>query len=90
MKLKIFKYKKVKSTNDAAIRLIKKGVESGLVSADIQTNGKGQRGNKWVSKKGNLFITIFFGDPITVVFPFSKIFDLHIFKKFKTLRRSSY
>ena len=28
--------------------------------ADFQTKGKGQRGNKWISKKGNLFISIFF------------------------------
>ena len=60
MKLKIFNFKKVKSTNDTAIRLIKSGINSGLVSTDIQTKGKGQRGNKWISKKGNLFISIFF------------------------------
>ena len=60
MKLKKFNFKKVKSTNDTALRLIKSGIDSGLVSADIQTKGKGQRGNKWISKKGNLFISIFF------------------------------
>tara|TARA_B100001123_G_C15129753_1_gene954805 strand:+ start:39 stop:563 length:525 start_codon:yes stop_codon:yes gene_type:complete len=60
MKLKKFNFKKVKSTNNTAIRLIKRGIESGVVSADIQTKGKGQRGNKWISKKGNLFISIFF------------------------------
>ena len=60
MKLKIFNFKKVKSTNNTAIRLIRSGIDSGVVSADIQTNGKGQRGNKWISKKGNLFISIFF------------------------------
>ena len=60
MKLKIFNFKKVKSTNDTAIRLIKSGINSGLVSTNIQTKGKGQRGNKWISKKGNLFISIFF------------------------------
>ena len=60
MKLKKFNFKKVKSTNDTAIRLIRRGVDSGVISADAQTNGKGQRGNKWISKKGNLFISIFF------------------------------
>ena len=60
MKLKKFNFKKVKSTNDTAIRLIKSGINSGLVSTNIQTKGKGQRGNKWISKKGNLFISIFF------------------------------
>ena len=60
MKLKKFNYKKIKSTNDTAIRLITSGIESGVVTTDIQTKGKGQRGNKWISKKGNLFISIFF------------------------------
>ena len=60
MKLKKFNYRKVKSTNDTAIRLIRNGKDSGVVTADIQTKGKGQRGNKWISKKGNLFISIFF------------------------------
>ena len=60
MKLKKFTFNKVKSTNDTAIRLIRSGIDSGVVSADVQTKGKGQRGNKWISKKGNLFISIFF------------------------------
>jgi len=60
MKLKKFNFKKVKSTNNTAIRLIKCGIDNGIVSADVQTKGKGQRGNKWISKKGNLFISIFF------------------------------
>ena len=60
MRLKKFNFNKVKSTNDTAIRLIKSGINSGLVSTNIQTKGKGQRGNKWISKKGNLFISIFF------------------------------
>ena len=60
MKLKKFIFKKIKSTNDTAIRLIKEGVESGIITSDTQTKGKGQRGNKWISKKGNLFMTIFF------------------------------
>ena len=60
MKLKKFIFKKIKSTNDTAIRLIKEGEENGIISAETQTKGKGQRGNKWISKKGNLFMTIFF------------------------------
>jgi len=60
MKLKKFNFKKVKSTNNTAIRLIRRGIDRGIVSADVQTKGKGQRGNKWISKKGNLFISIFF------------------------------
>ncbi len=60
MKLKKFNFKKIKSTNNTAIRLIRRGIDNGVISADVQTNGKGQRGNKWISKKGNLFISIFF------------------------------
>ena len=60
MKLKKFIFKKIKSTNDTAIRLIKEGEGTGIISAETQTKGKGQRGNKWISKKGNLFMTIFF------------------------------
>ena len=60
MKLKKFTFNKVKSTNDTAIRLIRSGIDSGIILTDVQTKGKGQRGNKWISKKGNLFISIFF------------------------------
>ena len=61
MKLKIFKYKKVTSTNDMAINLIKdKKNKYGFVYANTQTKGRGTRGKKWVSKIGNLFGSIFF------------------------------
>ncbi len=60
MKLKKFIYKKVKSTNDTAIRLIRRGIKNGIILTEIQTKGKGQRGNRWISKNGNLFVTIFF------------------------------
>tara|TARA_B100000427_G_scaffold315251_1_gene309172 strand:- start:314 stop:829 length:516 start_codon:yes stop_codon:yes gene_type:complete len=60
MKLKKFNFYKVKSTNNTAIRLIKNGNDYGIVSSESQSDGKGQRGNKWISKKGNLFISIFF------------------------------
>ena len=60
MKLKIFKYKKVKSTNDIAIRKIRSGTKNGIVTSDVQSFGRGRHGNKWISYKGNLFVTIFF------------------------------
>jgi len=61
MKLKITKFKSITSTNDEAIKLIQSGkVTSGLVSADLQTKGRGTMGKKWISKKGNIFISIFF------------------------------
>ena len=39
MKLKIFKYKKVKSTNDIAIRKIRSGIKNGIVISDLQSSG---------------------------------------------------
>ena len=61
MKLKKFKFKIVNSTNDIAIRLIKKtNNKFGMIIADKQKKGRGQRGNKWISYKGNLFVSIFF------------------------------
>jgi len=57
---KIFNFKKVNSTNDIAIKKVKKGFARGLVQAELQKKGRGQRGKKWISYKGNLFITIFF------------------------------
>jgi len=61
MKLKIVKFKSVKSTNDEAIKLIRSDMYLlGLVSTDFQTKGRGTMGKKWISRKGNIFISIFF------------------------------
>ncbi len=60
MKLKKYLYKKVESTNNVAVRLIKQGNERGIILSDQQTKGKGQRKNKWISMKGNLFVSVFF------------------------------
>ncbi len=60
MKLKKFYYKKIKSTNDTALKYIINGVEKGVILADVQTKGKGRRGKKWISIRGNLFMSIFF------------------------------
>ena len=60
MKFKIFKFKKVRSTNNTAIRIIKKThCKYGMVISESQTNGKGQYGRNWISYKGNLFVTFF-------------------------------
>ena len=61
MKLKLIKLNSVKSTNDEAIKLIKKNKLSPcLITAKRQTRGRGTMGKKWISEKGNLFISLFF------------------------------
>lgn len=61
MKLKKFNLKSVDSTNNKAIKLIKKGrIKPAIILAANQTNGRGQYGKKWISVSGNLFISIFF------------------------------
>ena len=60
MKFKKFKFKKIKSTNNTAIRIIKEtNCNLGMVVAEIQENGRGQYGRKWISYKGNLFVSFF-------------------------------
>ena len=60
MKFKIFRFKKVKSTNKTAIRIIKNSnYKYGMVITVSQTMGKGQYGKKWISYKGNLFVSFF-------------------------------
>ena len=60
MKFKTFRFNKVKSTNNTAIRIIKSSnLKFGMVVSDIQTMGRGQYGKKWISNKGNLFVSFF-------------------------------
>ena len=59
MKLKKFCYRSVNSTNNTAVRLIKKNISYGIIVSDLQKKGKGQRGKRWISRKGNLFTSIF-------------------------------
>ena len=61
MKFKIFKFKKVKSTNNTAIRIIKNtNTNYGMIISENQNNGRGQYGKRWISYKGNLFISFFY------------------------------
>ena len=60
MNFKKFFYKKINSTNDLAIKKIKAGFNKGIIITDYQKKGRGRYGKKWISFKGNLFMTIFF------------------------------
>ena len=61
MNFNIYNYNKIPSTNNEAIKLIKKkNMKQGLVFSKIQTSGRGTRGKKWISKSGNFFGSIFF------------------------------
>ena len=68
MRFKIFRFKKVESTNNSAIRIIKNSnTDYGMVIASKQKSGRGQYGKKWISYNGNLFISFFYKlDHITV------------------------
>ena len=68
MKFKIFRFKKVESTNNSAIRIIKNSnIDYGMIIANEQKNGRGQYGKKWISYKGNLFVSFFYKiDNITI------------------------
>ncbi len=61
MKFRIFNFQKVKSTNNTALRIIKRSdCEYGMVISQTQKRGKGQHGKKWISYKGNLFVSFFY------------------------------
>tara|TARA_Y100000992_G_scaffold262007_1_gene197619 strand:+ start:998 stop:1543 length:546 start_codon:yes stop_codon:yes gene_type:complete len=61
MKLKIFNFKIVNSTNDTALRIIKNtNYNYGMIISEKQKKGRGQYGKKWISYKGNLFVSIFY------------------------------
>ena len=61
MKFNLIKLESVNSTNDEAIKLIKKNKSSPcIITAKYQKKGRGTMGRKWDSKKGNLFMSLFF------------------------------
>ena len=61
MKIQIIRYDSVDSTNNVAIRRIKKGkVKPTLIIANSQKKGRGQYGRKWTSYRGNIFMSIYF------------------------------
>ena len=61
MKFKIFRFKKVESTNKTAIRIVKTlDLDYGMIISETQSNGRGQYGRKWISYKGNFFVSFFY------------------------------
>ena len=61
MKIQIIKYDSVDSTNNVAIRRIKKGkIKPTLIIANSQKRGRGQYGKRWISYKGNVFMSFYF------------------------------
>ena len=61
MKFRILRFKKLRSTNDTAIRMVKSSnLKCGMIIAERQSNGRGQYGRKWISFKGNLFVSFFY------------------------------
>lgn len=56
-------YQKIDSTNEEAKRLLRKGKSPPFyVVAEVQTQGKGQQGRKWISHRGGLYISIVLGE----------------------------
>ena len=55
----------VESTNDTAAQLLKSGelTPRAVVTAKIQTKGRGRYGRDWVSAEGNLFATLILKPP---------------------------
>tara|TARA_B100000989_G_scaffold225256_1_gene172542 strand:- start:38 stop:577 length:540 start_codon:yes stop_codon:yes gene_type:complete len=61
MKFRILRFKKLRSTNNTAIRIVKSSnLKYGMIITESQTNGRGQYGRKWISLKGNLFVSFFY------------------------------
>ncbi len=89
MKFKKFFYKKVNSTNDVAIKKIKSGYKNGIIVSEFQKNGRGQFGKKWVSFKGNLFVSIFFETKKNISIKKMTTINCEIIKKilFKYIRK---
>ena len=61
MKFKILRFKRLRSTNDTAIRIIRNSnLKYEMIIAENQSHGRGQYGRKWLCFKGNLFVSFFY------------------------------
>ena len=57
-----------------------------MVSSETQTNGKGQYGRKWISYKGNLFVSFFYElENINFIIQLTKINCLLVKKLLKII-----
>jgi len=83
MKIKLLRFKRVKSTNNIALKLTKKRNSSPtMIVSEIQTHGRGTMGKNWISQKGNLFISIFFEMKYkNIDFKHFAILNAHLIKK---------
>ena len=75
--------------NDLAVKKIKSGFKKGIIVSEFQNKGRGQFGKKWVSFKGNLFITIFFEIKKNIAIKKMTIMNCEIIKKilFKYIKK---
>ena len=53
--MKIFKYKSLKSTNETAKEIL---IDKAVISADMQTEGKGRPGKSFFSPEGGIYMSI--------------------------------
>ena len=61
MKFNLIKLKSVDSTNNYAINLLKKkNFIQSIIIANHQSKGRGRSKNKWISLKGNIFMSLVF------------------------------
>ena len=81
MKIKVIKFKSVKSTNNTAIRKIKEFKKPILIYSKSQKKGKGTMGKIWISQKGNLFLSILFEfNPVKISFKQHAILNAYLIK----------
>ena len=61
----IFRLDKVDSTNNFAAKLLSENLcqNGAVIMADVQTQGKGQRGNVWLSESGKNLLSSFVFKP---------------------------
>ena len=63
---RILYYPELGSTMDEAARLAREDAEEGtVVIAEIQSAGRGRQGRSWVSRPGNLLVSVLFRPPVS-------------------------